>query len=548
MSRIKLLAEHIIDQIKAGEVVERPSNVLKEIIENSLDAQSSKIDVEISNQGLDLISIKDNGIGISFDDLPYAFCRHATSKLQNFEDLYSLYTYGFRGEALASIGSIAKISCQTISQEDGQESLYEHEAGVEKTHLKLGEKERAEHGCQLIIKELFFNTPARLKFLKSGISEKNAIKTIIHSFILNFPSVEFSLRWDGKDREIFPSSHSEENFIQRVHKVFWNKYDPDSQIFKVQKEYQGRKVTLLLASGPQTESNRRKTFISVNKRLIYDNKIHQLLLRTHDKYTHKPLPSYALFIEERAEALDVNVHPQKTQIKFLDSNLIHSLVSSALKEAIYLTQNQNITDSPQQQIAFSVPTSLGLNSQVSQPSLISNFNWQNYETESLPNTLDQKEQILYREKDFCLFQQNDKLWLIHITKLIAFYIHQYFELHNWTIPEEEKLPLLIGIPFAIEQDQLPFQEWEQAGFEFDLLSNNQIILRSMPELFDSLDYKQIIQKMVDDGSNWKQSLQEFKSNIPSPLVQKILKEVGLKELKNRQIVKEINDEFWQKQF
>ncbi len=198
---IELLPAHIIDQIKAGEVLERPAALLKELIENSIDAGSSEIHIQIIDNGLTLLSIEDNGCGMNFDNLPKAFLRHATSKLKNFEDLYQLQTFGFRGEALASVASSARVTC--ISQpenltESGGKIIINGGHQELLTPQKQGQK-----GTSLYIKDLFFNTPVRLKFIKSKTSEKAHLKKMIYSFIFSHPEIIFSVKFDDKEKEIY---------------------------------------------------------------------------------------------------------------------------------------------------------------------------------------------------------------------------------------------------------------------------------------------------------------------------------------------------------
>jgi DNA mismatch repair protein MutL len=201
-AKISLLPEHLIDQIKAGEVIERPGSLLKEIIENSIDAGSTKIELTVLNNGLDLISLKDNGRGIFSQDLPLAFSRHATSKINRFEDLYQLGSFGFRGEALASIAAISKIQCLSFNKEeiDGREIRIE---GGLTVYENSRQKIQGQTGLELNIQELFYNTPVRLKFIQSHQSEKNYIKKIIYSFVLSHPQVEFILKLNDDERKTY---------------------------------------------------------------------------------------------------------------------------------------------------------------------------------------------------------------------------------------------------------------------------------------------------------------------------------------------------------
>jgi len=200
--KIDFLPEHLIDQIKAGEVIERPGSLIKEILENTVDAGSKKIELIIRNNGLDLISLKDDGHGMRFDDLPLAFSRHATSKIKRFEDLYSLNSFGFRGEALASIASISRLQCISFTGAENDGS----EIRIEGGHTILHERRKNPgqgHGTELVIQDMFFNTPARLKFIQSQQAEKQFIRRIIYAFILSHPEIEFQVKVDDEEKEIF---------------------------------------------------------------------------------------------------------------------------------------------------------------------------------------------------------------------------------------------------------------------------------------------------------------------------------------------------------
>ena len=223
-SSIKLLPEFLIDQIKAGEVIERPANLVKEVIENAIDAQAKKIEIHLVNNGLKQITIRDDGKGIAFEDLPYAFCRHATSKIEKFQDLYSLDSFGFRGEALASIASVAQVTCISRQRNQAQGGQFSIAGGqsAKQDHIP---QEGIPPGTLLVIKELFFNTPVRLNFIKSQVSERNALLRILHSFFISHPQITFHLKWDREEKSIFPPTDRLQRFAQVVSNKRWNKED-----------------------------------------------------------------------------------------------------------------------------------------------------------------------------------------------------------------------------------------------------------------------------------------------------------------------------------
>jgi len=234
-NKIEILPEHLIDQIKAGEVIERPAALLKELIENSLDANSSKIDIQIVDNGMELISIEDNGHGITYKDLPLAFSRHATSKISKYEDLYSLSSFGFRGEALASISSISRVTCTSMTKDDESGGKIEIHGGKQKL-FQLFKQNRS--GTSIYINDLFYNTPVRLKFIKSKISEANAIKRIINSFIITNSQTTFTIKWDLKEKVIFPATNSS-NDVERIKKIIFKKSKDSPQLIQFTNQYEG---------------------------------------------------------------------------------------------------------------------------------------------------------------------------------------------------------------------------------------------------------------------------------------------------------------------
>lgn len=339
-SSIHLLPEHLIDQIKAGEVIERPASLIKEILENSLDAGATKIDLHIVANGMDLISLTDNGKGMTFEDLPYAFCRHATSKISRFEDLYKLHSYGFRGEALASIGAVARVTLTSAPQDNsplGGKILFH---GGE--CLAHDQQDNLPKGTSLYIKDLFYNTPARLKFIKSTQSEKNAIKRIVEAYLLAHPHVSFSVKWDDGDKEFYPQT---ESFKERVKQVLCFK-TKNKELFEIDANYEGHRVWGFFSHYSSRGNAHKKQYLFANKRIFTDKQIHQTVIRNMERlYPLGESGHYCLFLEVPENLIDVNVHPSKTQIKFFKLPVITALISSELKK---LSQNSDIPSSPPQ--------------------------------------------------------------------------------------------------------------------------------------------------------------------------------------------------------
>ncbi|EQC51379.1 DNA mismatch repair endonuclease MutL, partial [Bacteriovorax sp. DB6_IX] len=344
-NRINLLPEHLIDQIKAGEVVERPANVLKELLENSIDAGASEVKITLKENGLDLIAIEDNGNGMYYEELPYAFCRHATSKINSFEDIYKLNTFGFRGEALASISSVSRISCHSAPQDDleqGGKLIIHGAQTVEHAYYKPSKS-----GTSLYVKDLFYNTPVRLKFVKSKISEKNALKRIINAFLISYPHVKFFVTWDDKDREIYPPFSMEEK-AKRITNVIGPKKTPIN-LMEANNSYLNNSIRCFVSKESSKGNAGKHHYLFVNNRLFTDKKIHQIIIRNMEKYWNfGETGHYIIELTVPEHEIDVNVHPNKTLIKFLKANEVFSLISASIKKLISENQRDDfdIENSP----------------------------------------------------------------------------------------------------------------------------------------------------------------------------------------------------------
>ncbi|MFW5887290.1 MAG: DNA mismatch repair endonuclease MutL, partial [Bacteriovoracia bacterium] len=334
---IELLPENIIDQIKAGEVIEGPANILKELLENSIDANSKSIDVHIENNGLDLIAVCDDGIGITKEDLPLAFHRHATSKLSNFEDLFKLYSYGFRGEALASIASISKISCETIHIK-GQHSLFTIEGGRVMAHVCLSQHSQQKAGTKIFVKDLFFNTPVRVKFLRSQQALRNSLKRIMDAFLLAAPEIKFTCRWDNKDKQMFFAETGEDSLFNRVGQLFKiDKRKLKDSLLVSEQSYDDYHLKIYIDKKFTKGFANKKQYILVNNRSIEDKKLHNILLQyLQPLWPQGHSGNYVIKIDLPPDHLDVNVHPQKSCIRFYKSSDVHALLIATVKQ---LTKN-----------------------------------------------------------------------------------------------------------------------------------------------------------------------------------------------------------------
>jgi len=475
--RIQLLPEHIINQIKAGEVIDRPSSLLKEIIENSLDAESTKIDIQIIDNGLSLISLEDNGKGIDIEELPFAFARHATSKLEKFEDLYALNSFGFRGEALASIASIARVTCSSDPREStNRGGKIQIEGGVEKSIVPYT---NSNSGTVLYIKDLFFNTPVRLKFIKSKITEKNAIKRILYSFFIAHPHVTFSLRFDDKEKKVFSACHSRKERIQ----LLFSKKEEQASLLFFDESYEDYKLQAFFI--PKKKSLINQNFLFINNRLFMDKGIHQSLVGHLDQLIPDDDFNYVLFFEAPVDEVDVNIHPGKTEVKFFKTGTIYSLLSASLKKNFQKKTMPSIGESKSENTSNPSPSSF---------SPYSAFFQNTHESKSLQNKINFLINIL---PCYQLLLLEEKPFLLHAWHFACF-IFEKKVIQELPLKEEGIIPLLVAEPYPFKNN-LPLEQYKEWGIELDILSRDTFVLRTIPEAIKHLPYRLFIQELIRYG-------------------------------------------------
>lgn len=331
MGKIHLLDTEVSNKIAAGEVVERPASVIKELVENSIDAGANLITVEIEKGGSVYMRVSDNGSGMSADDAKICFLRHATSKVRTSGDLDAIYTLGFRGEALSSIGAVSETELYTKRAEDeigvcvtcrGGEILSSDEAGIP-------------NGTSVLVENLFYNTPARRKFLKKDATEAGYITDIMTRFIFAHPEISFKLIADGKEKLFSPGDNSLKNSVYTVYgKDYANGTIP------VEYEADGIKVTGLIGKGTLSRPKRNYQSFFVNKRYITSAAITAALENAYkNQIMIGKFPMAVLNIEINPSLIDINVHPTKLEVKFSDERAVYNAVYYGVKNALYAIPN-----------------------------------------------------------------------------------------------------------------------------------------------------------------------------------------------------------------
>lgn len=364
MSAIRLLDKSVFELIAAGEVIERPSSVVKELLENSIDAKATSIEIEIKNGGKSKIRITDNGIGMSFEDCKTAFYRHATSKVSVQKDLDNIQTLGFRGEALASICAVARVELLSKQKDSDFGTRYLIAGGEEILHEEAGTPD----GTTIIIEDLFFNVPARLKFLKKDSTEGTAIADIVEKIAISHPEISITFKKDGKIALQTPGNGK---LIDSIYAVYGKHFSKN--LIEISYDMEGISVSGYISKPMECRQNRSMQHCFINGRYV---KSKTCVVALEEGYKGSVMigrfPACVLFLSVPPNTIDVNVHPAKIEVRFSNEQTILQAVYTAVKQAINKnsspsqhanmysnkperkinTSNQNIT--PPEQIHFSM--------------------------------------------------------------------------------------------------------------------------------------------------------------------------------------------------
>jgi DNA mismatch repair protein MutL len=331
MRRIHQLNNRLANQIAAGEVVERPASVVKELLENCLDAGATNIQIDLEQGGTKLIRIRDDGAGIHPDDLTLSLSRHATSKILEVGDLEAVSSLGFRGEALASIASVSRLSITSNNQEDPSAGVQAITSG----ETMAAEVSPAPHPCgtTVEVKDLFFNTPARRKFLRTEKTELQKIEEVIRKMSLSHPQVSLTLNHNGKIQRQFPSADNVEQQKRRVAAVLGKAFVESA--IEVSSEVAGLKLTGWIAEPSYSRSQADQQFFYVNDRIIRDKVVtHAVRQGYQDVLYHGRHPAYVLFLELEPRLVDVNVHPAKHEVRFRESRQVHDFLFRSIHRVL----------------------------------------------------------------------------------------------------------------------------------------------------------------------------------------------------------------------
>ena len=347
MAKIQLLDSSVSELIAAGEVIERPASVIKEIVENAIDAGADRITVEIKNGGVTYMRVTDNGCGIAFDEVPTAFLRHATSKLRTADDLDDIRTMGFRGEALASVAAVAQVEVLTKRTEDELGTSYKIAGSTETHHEQTG----CPDGTTLIIRDLFYNTPARLKFMKKDVTEGNYVQSVVDKLALAHPEISFRLIRDNKQVRL---TSGDGDYYSAIYAVFGKQFA--ASLTPVDFSQCGISVTGYISTPHFCRANRAMQYFFVNTRSIRNT---TCMAALEEGYRNSAMvgkfPACVLNITMPPSQMDVNVSPSKTEVRFSDERAVFDAVYMAVKNGILNADNSKEIQLPSVKSAKAEP-------------------------------------------------------------------------------------------------------------------------------------------------------------------------------------------------
>ena len=520
---IHILPPEVASQIAAGEVVERPASVVKELVENSLDAGATQISVTVKGAGRGLIEVADNGSGISLDDLPLTVSRHATSKLSTADDLFQIATLGFRGEALASIGSVSHLTLTSRARDSDQGGMLRVDGGNVSAVEPIGIPE----GTVVKVADLFYNVPARLKFLKKDVTERRHIEEFVARYALAYPGVRFQLR--QKDRLTIQSSGNGDR-----REVLASLYSLKlaQQMLEVIAEYEQLTITGFTSAITFTRSNRREIILFINGRWIQDTALVTAVVQAYHTFLMVGrYPQSALFLELPPELVDVNVHPTKAEVRFRDRDHVFRGVQRAVRRA--LLAHTPVPDISSESFgSASDPVDFQRVDQV-WPSPDQGFQQGQLSWEPRDKQLDESRVPLLRligqvAATYIVAEGPDGLYLVdqHAAhERILF--EQFLQQRQTSIPSQVLLePSVVEFSAAeasLINDQLPVLV--TLGFQVEEFGLNTFLVRGIPQILAGIEPGAALRVLVEDFEEDETPLQ---AELEAKLIARVCKRAAVK--------------------
>ena len=482
---IKILPTEVSNKIAAGEVVQRPASVVKELLENSIDAESTKIKLVVKDSGKTLIQVVDNGVGMTKNDMKMSFKTHATSKIKNIDDVFSITSMGFRGEALASISSISNV--EMISKKKGTDKTNTISLGGDKVSIE--NVVFSEEGTSIKVRNLFYNVPARRNFLKSDFVE---LRHIIDSFTriaLSYPNIEFNLIHN--EEELFYLKKS--NLRRRISSIFGRKIDEN--LIPLEEKTSLAKISGFILKPQVSKKSRINQFLFVNNRYIKSQFLNHSINNAYEGLLRDGhYPGYFIFLDINPSKIDINVHPNKTEIKFEDEQNLYSIINSSVKHSLGVYQVTPVLDfekEPSMELPYNSSKSLIKEPSVEVDSSFNPFSkeknirdWEELESkieEGLFNKIDDNEEI-DSPKIFQVFNK----YIITTTGSSVILVDQNLA-HQRILYEQF---LKSSVDNSSKSQKLIFP------IEIDLTKKQEIILDEIKDIITSMGFKFFVKKGV----------------------------------------------------
>ena len=509
MGNIVLLDDLTINKIAAGEVIERPLNVVKEVVENSIDAGATKITIEIKKGGKQLIKVVDNGKGIQKDDMDIALERHATSKLRKIEDLENIYTMGFRGEALASISAVSKLTMISRTNKDDFGNKIIAEAG----DIIQREETGSPIGTTIIVENLFFNVPVRYKFLKQDATEFKYIKDWVQKAVFSNPSISFKLI--NEDKVVFQS-----NGNGKIEDIIYSIYGKElkENIVKVDFEEEGIKVTGVIGNTRIARDSRKDQIIFLNKRNIRN----QILTNSADQAFKGSIGigKYGFFIlnlEMPANFYDINVHPTKMEVRFVDDDKIYKIFYHAIKNAMLTKEFLGNTQVEKNEEYVANEFKFLTNHFTKETNTNNYFSKLTVNANKSINILEEKDDLIYRQnkrdvqykyigiifRTFIIVEIEDQLYLIdqHAAHERLLY-EQIKENYKNNMSSNSQMMLVPEI-YNLTHKEFEFvtqniEMFKIYGFDIELFGSNSVKINGIPDIEYRSKSKNIFLEVLDE--------------------------------------------------
>ena len=508
--KICILPEEVIGRIAAGEVVERPAAVVKELLENSLDAGSRSITIEAKDGGLALIRVSDDGEGMSQGDAPRAFQRHATSKLRSDLDLWSIRTMGFRGEALPSIAAVAHVRLMTATQSA--------EVGTELEVVRGAIGRIAEappiRGTRIEVAELFHNQPARKKFLKSTLTEFLHISRVVQQASLAWPSIQFRLTHNTEEIFNYPPALSDDDRIVQVYRRTFL-----DQCLRVEASCPGASIRGYIVNAVHAKPTRIPQELFVNRRPVRNAAVSHAVGEGYRSFLAKgSQPRFVLFLEIDPDCLDVNVHPTKREVRFSDNELIHQLVRRTVRQALSGGKTDELGKTPFVESSVrptpgSIMTTLSTSesgeaeSTILQPIPETQLTLMSEAAEPYVRMPSAEVTALGQiNRTFLIAQVGSDLAVIdqHTAHERVLFERLY---RAWTTHGIQSQPLLIPDPVELSPPQVALLQryqhnLEELGTEIEPFGSSTVLIRAIPVGLGRIDPTTFLQDLMDDLTQW----------------------------------------------